>query len=116
MKRRAGLDLRKAAIDRQVATWPFEGMPVKVTGRVRGNSPEVVTAMARSGLGIAMAPHFLFTDALAAGHLREILEDWPVPGLPIHTLYLARRYVPARIRLFVDYAAQAFANDEQLRT
>jgi LysR family transcriptional regulator, regulator for bpeEF and oprC len=97
------------------ATWPFDGLPVKVTGRVRGNSPEVVTTMAKSGLGIAMAPHFLFTDALANGQLREILADWPVPGLPIHALYLARRYVPARIRLFIDYAAQAFASDEQLR-
>jgi LysR family transcriptional regulator, regulator for bpeEF and oprC len=96
-------------------TWPFEGLPVKVTGRVRGNSPEVVTTMARHGLGIAMAPHFLFTDALANGELREILEGWRAPGLPIHALYLARRFVPARIRLFVDYAAQAFASDEQLR-
>lgn len=98
------------------ATWPFEGMPVKVTGRVRGNSPEVVTTMALRGMGIAMAPAFLFADALASGELRETLEDWPVPGLPIHALYLARRYVPARIRLFVEYTAKAFANDEQLRT
>jgi LysR family transcriptional regulator, regulator for bpeEF and oprC len=97
------------------ATWPFEGMPVKVTGRVRGNSPEVVTAMALSGLGIAMAPGFLFTDALASGDVREILKDWPVPGLPIHALYLARRYVAARIRLFVEYVAKAFDNDAQLR-
>lgn len=97
------------------ATWPFEGMPVQVTGRVRGNSPEVVTTMALSGLGVAMAPEFLFSDALAAGDLRQILASWPVPGLPIHALYLARRYVPARVRLFVEYAAQSFASDEQLR-
>jgi DNA-binding transcriptional LysR family regulator len=98
------------------ATWPFEGMPVKVTGRVRGNSPEVVTTMALSGFGIAMAPNFLFTDALAAGRLREILKNWPLPGLPIHALYLARRYVPERIRLFIEYAAHVFARDDELRT
>jgi DNA-binding transcriptional LysR family regulator len=97
------------------ATWPFQGMPVKVTGRVRGNSPEVVTTMALNGLGIAMAPGFLFADALASGDLREILKSWPVPGLPIHALYLARRNVPARIRLFVEYVAKAFDDDEQLR-
>jgi DNA-binding transcriptional LysR family regulator len=97
------------------ATWPFEGTPVKVAGRVRGNSPEVVTTMAISGLGIAMAPEFLFTDALAAGELRQILKTSSVPGLPIHALYLARRYVPMRIRLFVEHAAQAFAEDAQLR-
>jgi DNA-binding transcriptional LysR family regulator len=62
------------------ATWPFEGMPVKVRGRVSGNSPEVVTTMALRGMGIAMAP--AFADALASGELCEILEDWPVPGLP----------------------------------
>jgi LysR family transcriptional regulator, regulator for bpeEF and oprC len=97
------------------ATWPFEGTPVKVSGRVRGNSPEVVTTMVINGLGVAMAPAFLFSDALASGELREILKTWPVPGLPIHALYLARRHVPGRIRLFVDHLAQAFAADNELR-
>ncbi|MGH7222384.1 MAG: LysR substrate-binding domain-containing protein [Gemmataceae bacterium] len=96
-------------------SWPFEGMPTKVAGRVRGNSPEVVTTMAIGGMGIAMAPNFLFTDALAAGELRQILKNSPVPELPIHALYLARRYVPMRTRLFVEYAARAFAEDDQLR-
>jgi len=96
-------------------TWPFKGMPVKVAGRARGNSPEVVTAMAIHGLGIAMAPDYLFSEALASGSLRQVLKDWPVPGLPIHALYLARRYVPARIRSFVEYAATTFADDEQLK-
>jgi len=90
-------------------------MPAKVTGRARGNSPEVITTMALGGLGVAMAPAFLFADALGSADLREILKNWRVPGLPIHALYLARRHVPARIRLFVEYIAQAFANDEQLR-
>lgn len=96
------------------ATWPFEGMPVKVAGRVRGNSPEVVTTMAINGLGVAMAPEFLFTDALSSGELCQILKTSLVPGLPIHPLYLARRYVPLRVRLFMEYVARAFADDEQL--
>jgi DNA-binding transcriptional LysR family regulator len=90
-------------------------MPVKVAGRVRGNSPEVVATMATRGLGIVMGPDFIFGDALTAGQLRKILKSWSVPRLPIHALYLARRYVPMRIRLFVDHAAQTFARDEQLR-
>ncbi|MGA3159460.1 MAG: LysR substrate-binding domain-containing protein [Steroidobacteraceae bacterium] len=97
------------------ATWPFEGMPVKVFGRVRGNSPEVVMSMALNGLGIAMAPAFLFTGAPASGQLREILNSWPLPGLPIHAPYLARRHLPGRIRLFVDHLAHAFAADHELR-
>jgi DNA-binding transcriptional LysR family regulator len=90
-------------------------MPVKVAGRVRGNSPEVVATMATRGLGIVMGPDFIFGDALTAGQLRKILKSWSVLRLPIHALYLARRYVPMRIRLFVDHAAQTFARDEQLR-
>ena len=72
-------------------------------------------SMALDGLGIAMAPTFLFTDALASGQLREILSAWPLPGLPIHALYLARRHVPERIRLFIDHLAHAFAADHELR-
>ncbi|MGH7108170.1 MAG: substrate binding domain-containing protein, partial [Acetobacteraceae bacterium] len=96
-------------------TWPFKGMPAKVAGRVRGNSPEVITTMAVGGMGIAMAPDFLFSDALAKGELRQILRNSPAPDLPIHALYLSRRYVPMRSRLFVEYAARAFAEDDQLR-
>lgn len=97
------------------SNWPFIGMPVKVSGRVRGNSPEVISAMAEAGLGIAMAPGWLFEAAVAAGRLRAILSDWPLPDLPIHALYQAGRSVPTRIRLFVDFLAAELAQDQDLR-
>lgn len=94
--------------------WPFERMPVRVTGRVQGSSPEVVAVLAQKGLGIAMAPDWLFAEALAAGQLREILTAWPLAELPIHLLYPVRRQVPLRVRMFVDHLTAAFAADQSL--
>jgi DNA-binding transcriptional LysR family regulator len=96
------------------SNWPFIEMPVKVSGRVRGNSPEALSAMVLDGLGIAMAPCWLFQDAVDDGRLRAILEDWKLPDLPIHALYQPGRYVPARIRVFVDFIAHELAQDAQL--
>lgn len=98
------------------AVWPFVGQPVRVSGRVRGDSPDVILEMVRSGYGVGLMPSWLFSDALAAGELVRILEDWPVPDLPIYAIYQARRQVPQRVRLLVDYLSEKFLNDLDLAT
>ncbi len=96
--------------------WPFVGQPVKVSGRVRGDSPDVILEMVRSAYGVGLMPSWLFSDALAAGELVRILEDWPVPNLPIYAIYQARRQVPQRVRLLVDYLSERFSHDLDLAT
>ena len=95
--------------------WEFDSLKVRVAGRVRGNSPEVVLAMALAGFGIAMAPAFLFSDALRSGVLQSVLDDWPMKPTPIHALYQARRQAPLRVRLLVDHLATVFGGDPDLR-
>ena len=94
--------------------WPFAGQPVRVSGRVRGDSPDVILEMVRSGYGVGLMPSWLFRDALAAGELLRILKDWPVPDLPIYAIYQARRQVPLRVRLLVDYLSEMFSEDSDL--
>lgn len=96
------------------AVWPFAGQPVRVSGRVRGDSPDVILEMVRSGYGVGLMPSWLFRDAIAAGELVRILEDWTVPDLPIYAMYQARRQVPQRVRLLVDYLAEQFSEDVDL--
>lgn len=94
--------------------WPFAGQPVRVSGRVRGDSPDVILEMVRSGYGVGLMPSWLFRDALVDGALVRILEDWPVPDLPIYAMYQARRQVPLRVRLLVDYLSEKFSEDVDL--
>lgn len=96
--------------------WPFEGQPVRVSGRVRGDSPDVILETVRSGHGVGLMPSWLFRDALAEGAVVRILEDWPVPNLPIYAIYQARRPVPLRVRLLVDYLSEKFSEDVDLAT
>lgn len=97
------------------AVWPFAGMAVKVGGRVRGNSADVVRAFVIDGLGIGLSPSWLFSDAIADGRVRVLLADWPTPDLPLHAVYQQRHYLPTRVQVFVEYLAQTFAQDAELR-
>lgn len=96
--------------------WPFVGQPVRVSGRVRGDSPDVILEMVRSGYGVGLMPSWLFSEALAAGELVRILENWPVPDLPIYAIYQARRQVPQRVSFLVDFLFEKFLNDLDLAT
>lgn len=96
------------------SVWPFEGQPVEVQGNFRVNSPEGVRSAVLEGLGIGLMPSWLFDDALARGQVVEVLKDWPVPSLPISALYPARRLLPRRASVFMDFLATAFAADGTL--
>lgn len=94
--------------------WPFEAQPVEVRGNFKVNSPEAVRSAVLDGLGIGLMPCWLFDDALARGEVVQLLSDWTVPALPISALYPAKRLLPRRASVFMDFLAQAFAADASL--
>lgn len=94
--------------------WPFEGEPVEVRGPLRASSPDAVRQAAFDGLGIAMAPDWLFEEGLATGALQRLLPEWRLPELPIHALYPQRRLLPRRASVFMDFLTEAFAADPRL--
>ena len=95
--------------------WPFEGQPVKVRGNFKVNSPEGVRSAVLDGLGIGLMPCWLFADALASGSVVQLLGDWAIPALPITALYPAKRLLPRRAAVFMDYLSQAFSADRALQ-
>ncbi|SON54021.1 D-malate degradation protein R [Hartmannibacter diazotrophicus] len=67
-------------------------------------------AAAIAGHGIVQAPVFMVRDAMAAGALRPILTDWTFDALPIYVVYPPNRHLGNKLRVFVDWAANLFAN------
>jgi DNA-binding transcriptional LysR family regulator len=51
---------------------------------------------------------------LDSGELVELLADWGRPGVPIHVVYPPNRHLSAKVRAFVDWAAELFAKHPQL--
>lgn len=58
----------------------------------------------RSGLGVAVLPHWLIRQDLRSGQLVRVLPQWKTEDLPVHVVYAGAHFLPARIRAFIDFA------------
>lgn len=92
-------------------TWRFAGEEVHPEGTLRVDNPEGLRTAVLADLGIVVAPTWMFADELHDGRLECLLTDWPIEAVPVHLMYPARRLLPTRARLFMDYVAAAFAQD-----
>lgn len=99
--------------NRRLSNWAFrndagETITVPVKGPIEINSPHAVCAAAVAGLGIAAIPDFIARPDMDAGRLVPILDDRVIRDGGIYAVYPHRRYLPVRVRLFVDFLADWF--------
>jgi LysR family transcriptional regulator, regulator for bpeEF and oprC len=60
---------------------------------------------ALGGAGLVLIPHFAAAPHLASKALVRVLPDWSAPDRPIYVIYPSRRYVPTKLRVFLDWVA-----------
>ncbi|OOV99422.1 LysR family transcriptional regulator [Pseudomonas sp. MF4836] len=95
--------------------FPFEFMvagqrqEVAIDGALSVFGAEVYKASAVAGLGIIQCPHYGVAQQMAQGLLQEILVETPPPPMPVSVLYPHNRHMSPRVRVFVDWLAQVFA-------
>lgn len=102
---------------RWLSNWPFAGLngdtvSVAVSGPIEVNSPLTAKAAALAGLGFAIIPDFIAAAEIANGRLVTVLDEYLRPGAGIFAVYPHRRYLPAKVRVFVDYLVQWFRRRE----
>ena len=73
------------------------------------NAAESYVASARLGLGIIQVPRYHIDKDLAEGQLVEVLTDFPPAPSPVHVLYPKSRQLTPRVRVFIDWVRQIFA-------
>jgi DNA-binding transcriptional LysR family regulator len=87
--------------------WPYivdgERTVVAVTPRMNVNGPQVTTAAAVAGVGVARIPLFAAARAVEEGRLVILLEDFELTGLTVNAVYPHRRHLSAKVRVFVDF-------------
>lgn len=95
--------------------WRFKGKDgeqnIKVTGNLRSNVADGLLDATLSGLGIAALPSFAVAPYLASGQLVELLSDYALPESTLYAVFLPDRRLPERIRTFVQFLADRFADD-----
>ncbi len=93
--------------------WHFskasETVSIKVYGRLNANNGRTMVAAAVLGVGIIYKPLFMVQDHIDRGELVAVLEQYECPHQGIYAVYPHRRFLPAKIRTFIDFIKQDFA-------
>jgi DNA-binding transcriptional LysR family regulator len=90
-------------------------LSVSVSGPIEVNSPIAARAAALAGLGFAILPDFIAMAEIENGRLVPVLDEFLLNGGGIFAVYPHRRYLPAKVRVFVDYLVQWFKAREKSR-
>lgn len=90
--------------------WDFlkddEFLTVPVSGRYAVNHSQMRLNGVKNGLGIGIFHDFVVQDALAEGKVVQLLKDWTIKSNyhgAIAMQYAQTKYMPARLRVFIDY-------------
>lgn len=90
--------------------WVFcrgaEAYVAQVQGRFLVNSAHAAVDLAAAGFGIAYAPRFALVDALAAGKLIPVMQDFDGLPLRLSAVYLEGRALPRKVRALIEFAAE----------
>ena len=91
----------------RVRDWRFQRsgklFTLNVSGRFTIDHAETATAAAIAGAGIIQLYNFVVGDAISAGQLIPLLENYAPPSVPIVIIYAQKRYLSAKVRVFVGF-------------
>jgi len=82
-------------------------VPLRVVMRYRAVAG-VAHAVA-AGIGLAPLPDIVFEEQPFKGILTPVLADYPVQGPTLYIVYVSRRYLPLKIRAFIDFLMERSA-------
>jgi LysR family transcriptional regulator for bpeEF and oprC len=63
-----------------------------------------------AGLGVLQVPSYALDGHVADGMLVPLLTDWTTAPLPINVVYPQNRHLSAKVRVFVEWVADLFAD------
>jgi DNA-binding transcriptional LysR family regulator len=95
--------------------WPIisptgKAESINVNTRIAASSPSAVKEIAVAGGGIGMVPRFIVEPALEQGLLEEVLPGFSTLEFGLFALYPHRRYLPKKVRCFIDFLVGEFSD------
>lgn len=82
--------------------------------RLSVNDSNAHTSAILAGFGVAQMVSFVAEPYLKSGELVQLLPDWHLDPLPVHVVYPPNRHLSAKVRAFVNWAADLFAKHPSL--
>ena len=91
------------------STWTFKRgeteYVVPVRSRLLVSNLESACDAARAGVGITVLFSYLVAELVKAGELTPLLQDFQPPPWPVSFVYSPNRFMPVKLRAFLDFAA-----------
>jgi DNA-binding transcriptional LysR family regulator len=99
--------------------WRF-GPPKRTTvarlsSRLLVNEVEAILVAVKAGQGIARVLSYQVSEELESGSLVRLLPSFELPPLPVHLVTSSRGRQPAKIRAFLDFAAESLTKLRVIR-
>lgn len=82
--------------------------------RLSVNDSNAHTEAALGGFGVTQMVQFIAEPYLASGELVQLMPDWTLDALPVHVVYPPNRHLSAKVRAFVNWTADLFAQKQHL--
>lgn len=103
----------------KISQWDFtrdgERIEVMLPGAIALNDSNSYVQAGLVGLGVIMMTDYLLTQHLATGKMVRLLPEWRSDPLPVHVVYPQNRHLSAKVRVFVEWVSELFANHPHLR-
>ncbi len=76
---------------------------ISLKPRVSTNNLDALCEAVREGVGISSGPVWWFENSPDPTALVRLLPDYDMGEVPLYAVYPSRRFVPQKVRIFIDY-------------
>jgi len=82
-----------------------DGDTVRLTfsPRMTVTEMDILHAVAKAGLGVALLPAFQCVEDLRDRRLERVLRDWDAPSVPVQVVYPSTRHLSPKVKTFVEH-------------
>lgn len=98
--------------------WEFwrasEMISVPVNGRLTVSDAGTKLGTCLAGFGIAQVIDLGVEQHLSAGSLVNLFPDWSDERFPLYVYHVARNYVPAKVRRFIDFVLASLNREDAI--
>ena len=103
----------------KVYDWDFnrdgERIEIPLPSLIALNDSNAYVTAGLAGLGVIQMTDYLLLRHVQEGRMVQLLPDWSSDPLPVHVVYPQNRHLSAKVRVFVEWVSELFANHPQMR-
>ncbi len=108
----ADLSSHKVLVENNMA-WRLQGpegvISLKLSSEIKTNSSEIVHQAIAAGCGVGFRSTWQIRDDLISKKLVHVLPQYrEAPGISVYAVYPDKQFIPARLRVFVDFLTATY--------